>query len=589
VFHSPKRPFLVALPIALALLLLSLALLQYRWVGELGANERRRMESTLRVSLAAMAREMNEEIARGAAALNVGPDVLETLEAPKIVEEWNRTSAGAIAPRMFSAVHVVRTEGDEPSLYRLDRTTGALELRSWDGAPQRLRQLVMEDMQSGSLEHRRWLDDELGAIVTRILDLPTITTGSSVDVNEIVRQMGSIPRTRLAGYLIVHLDLQIVRERLMPELVARYVPDADYRIALMRTRDGAPIYASGAGSFDSPDARADVLPDSVMPVVLTAGGRTRGEVRTYTTGRGALTVAVDPRGGTAVITPDSTPSPWELRAIHRAGSVDRAVARMQRRNLLLGSSILLVLAAGIGVAFLHARRAEALARQQMEFVSVMSHELRTPIAIVNAAAENLSRGLVSNRERGREYGDVIQREMVRLSAMIEQVLEFARARGKKLSGSEAVDLGAVASDAVQALEPLVAEAGGRIELRPEDDVPTLVKGDAEALGRAVRNLVGNALKHSGEGPQITVSTSTTASEAMVSVSDRGPGIPIEERAHLTEPFFRGSRAIDQQIPGSGLGLSIVQRIVEDHDGRLLVESADGGGSRFTICLRRISS
>lgn len=285
------------------------------------------------------------------------------------------------------------------------------------------------------------------------------------------------------------------------------------------------------------------------------------------------------------VRPAAEPARWELRAVHRAGSVDAAVAKMQRRNLLVGSSILLVLGFGIGVAFFHVRRADALSRQQMEFVSVMSHELRTPIAIVSAAADNLARGVVEGRGREREYGEAIGRETARLATMVEQVLEFARTRGRSAYGSDELDLDVVARDAVDAMKPLASSRGGVVELRTGEE-SALTRGDVEAIGRAVRNLITNALKHSGDTPQVTVSTGVTHRDVLLRVADRGPGIPPSERSRLTEPFYRGSRAVEQQIPGSGLGLAIVERIVQAHGGRLTVEANEGEGSRFTICLPR---
>jgi len=115
-----------------------------------------------------------------------------------------------------------------------------------------------------------------------------------------------------------------------------------------------------------------------------------------------------------------------------------------------------------------------------------------------------------------------------------------------------------------------------------------VAGDAPALRRAVLNLVTNALKHGGEPPWagVRVALAPGGGEARVEVADRGAGIPAGERERLFEPFFRGARAQEAQVPGTGLGLHLVRRIAELHGGRVEVRSAAGQGSAFTLVLPR---
>jgi two-component system, OmpR family, sensor histidine kinase SenX3 len=584
--HGPNRVVLLALPVGLTALLIVLAVLQYRWVGELSENERRRMEATLRASLTMMAGQLTEQLAPPIASISIAPDDLQQLNGERIAADWRRWKAGAIAPELIASIRIARPDGEgRLELHELDRVTGALRQIRWDETNESLASLLEADLSGGGLDQRRWLEDPPGVIIGRTVQFPAIAGASQLDLSELVRQIGQGQRPAVLGYLIVELDYEVLRRELMPALVSRFVLDDDYRIALARTATGDPIYVSDGGPVSSPDIAVAVVTERVAPLVVT--GRGGADVAAYTMLRDDVAAVLE-RGAAATAAPASSAgSRWELQAVHRAGSVDAFVDRLRYRNLLIGTTILLVLALGIGVAFIHARRAEALARQQLDFVSVMSHELRTPIAIVNAAAENLARGVVSSSERGREYGLAIGRETGRLAAMVEQVLEFARSRRGEASTHDLIDLRSVVLDAVAAIAPLAKESAGRITIEGDAE-PLLVSGDAEALGRALRNLLGNAIKHSGKAPQVRVTMADSGKDARVTIADQGPGIPPDERSHLTEPFFRGARAIDRQVPGSGLGLAIVRRIVEAHGGRLTIESSDEG-SAFTICLPRSRS
>ena len=116
---------------------------------------------------------------------------------------------------------------------------------------------------------------------------------------------------------------------------------------------------------------------------------------------------------------------WRVVAVHRAGSLEAAVAALRLRNLMLSSGILLLLTTAIGLIVVSARRAQTLARQQMEFVAAVSHELRTPVSVIGTAASNLADGIVADPARVRKYGETIQGESRRLAETVERVLQLA--------------------------------------------------------------------------------------------------------------------------------------------------------------------
>jgi len=237
---------------------------------------------------------------------------------------------------------------------------------------------------------------------------------------------------------------------------------------------------------------------------------------------------------------------------------------------------------------LSSRRAQRLATQQMEFVAGVSHELRTPLAVICSAAENLADGVIDNRDQIKRYGGLIRDEGRRLTGMVEQVLEFAGAQsGRKNYELRTTDLSQVIEDAVTACHMQIAEGDFEIERKIAPHLP-LIKADAAALGRAIQNLLSNAMKYHGDSRWIGVSAepvkTSAGEEVQVRVSDRGLGIAPSEQERIFEPFYRGGDVMAAQIRGNGLGLSLVKHIIAAHGGRVSVESNAGQGSVFILRL-----
>ena len=217
----------------------------------------------------------------------------------------------------------------------------------------------------------------------------------------------------------------------------------------------------------------------------------------------------------------------------------------------------------------------------------MSHELRTPLTVICSAGENLADGVVEDRDTVREYGRVVRDEGRRLAEMVEQVLDFAGTySGRRNYRFEDVDVGTLVEESLGALGETAREAAVEIETRVEPGLPAL-RADRGALRRALVNLLQNAVKFGGEGRWVGLRAeggATGRREVRITVEDRGLGIPLSEQRRLFEPFFRGEEALSRQIRGSGLGLSLVKRIVDAHGGALVVATSPGRGSAFTLIL-----
>jgi signal transduction histidine kinase len=211
----------------------------------------------------------------------------------------------------------------------------------------------------------------------------------------------------------------------------------------------------------------------------------------------------------------------------------------------------------------------------------VSHELRTPLAVIRSAAENLADGVVADKDQVQRYGQLIAGEGRRLTEMVEQVMEFAGFDAGRTLDMRPVAAVDVAQAAIEASGPLLSESDTHVEFEsPETAV--LVRANHAALARSVQNLISNAVKYGGTdrwvGIRIALADARTVA---ISVSDHGSGIPEQEIARIFEPFYRGQHAVDGHVHGSGLGLSLVDRIMRQHGGRVQVHSTTRG-TTFTL-------
>ena len=162
---------------------------------------------------------------------------------------------------------------------------------------------------------------------------------------------------------------------------------------------------------------------------------------------------------------------WRLVAKHRAGSLEAAVAAARTRNFILSSGILALLGTAIGLIVVSARRADRLARQQLEFVAAVSHELRTPVSVIGAAAGNLADGVVDQPDRVKKYGATIQAEARRLGETVERVLQLAGlAAGRGVQGGTPIAVTTLVQEAVAGCHHEVEHAGATVEVAFAPDV-----------------------------------------------------------------------------------------------------------------------
>jgi signal transduction histidine kinase len=284
-------------------------------------------------------------------------------------------------------------------------------------------------------------------------------------------------------------------------------------------------------------------------------------------------------------------SPWVLLVQHRGGSLAEAVAAVRRRNLGVGLGVLALLGGAAVLLAVGGQRARRLAQQQLEFVAGVTHELHTPLAAMRSAGQNLADGVVSDPEKVRRYGELIQKEGTRLSALVAQVLDFAGIEsGSSAYSAEPVPVRRLVDKVVGDMALVLEQAGVTVEVDVSESLPD-VRGDVDALRRVLENLVTNASKFARQGAWVGIRASLGAGGRTVAlrVEDRGPGIPKSERSRVFEPFYRGHDARQHQSPGSGLGLRLVRHVAEAHGGRVSVEDRDGGGAAVVVELPTVEN
>jgi signal transduction histidine kinase len=214
-------------------------------------------------------------------------------------------------------------------------------------------------------------------------------------------------------------------------------------------------------------------------------------------------------------------------------------------------------------------RLEGGFRAQRDFTADMAHELRTPLAIVRARVDSLEPGPVR---------DALRVDLVNMTRTVNQVLDIAELEAFIVATDAKADLHAICADAVAFMAPLAVEMSKTIALTGEPG-PVWVRGQAEALFRAVRNLIENAIRHTPSGVSIEVDVEK---DGTVRVMDDGPGVPDADRDSIFRRFWRRDRA---KADSRGLGLAIVARVAEAHEGSIVVANRPGGGAVFTLKLK----
>jgi signal transduction histidine kinase len=589
--------------LALAVILVLLAVLQYRWSGQVSEAERERMQKSLNTATRQFQEEFYREIARVCATFQMEPVGFSRTSRNQYVRRYQDWMHTATHPQLIANLFLWEMGRDGDSLLlRLNQASMQFEPVEW---PPRFEELRRRLVESERLDSRRpggpdippfgWtMAEEIPALVHPLFQLPP-----------------RVEDPRLFephhwGYFLVELNLEYLQVELFPNLIQRFFGgprDSPYQITIVgRSQPPRIIYPP---NFQG--ARKDLLSGDAIVDLLEArlegpfpprqrGPRDEGErdrnerIRSAEPGFG-ITRDFARRAlrlGPPLLLPGSPEGRWQLIVKHRSGSLEAVVAAGRRRNLGISFGILLLLAVSAVMVFVSTMRARRLAELQMEFVAGVSHELRTPLAVICSAADNLADGIVEAKDQVQHYGALIRSEGSRLSRMVQQILLFASGQtGRAHYELHPVQVGEIIDRVLADAAHMVETASFSVERQIEPDLP-LVMADANALGHCLQNLVSNAVKYGGDRRWIGIRArkvdGARGPEVQVMVEDKGPGIEPAELSDIFRPFYRSKSVTAAQIHGTGLGLSLAKSIAEAMGGRLSVESVPGKGSAFTLRL-----
>jgi signal transduction histidine kinase len=602
-----ERLFLSGAVFALAVVLITLAVMQYHWSLAVSSAATERLKAGLESSINKWCEDVNREFAGVFVALQVDPGLASNEKLNQYVERYQSWSRTAPHPDLVADVFVLTGAGTKDErLMKLNVSTNQFQPAEWPSGSDQMQHVVdsvssrivlgAKHLRSAEEFHRQHEDspfplDALMAGPVREHANTILFDGmflARMQFNSELLGHRSMPADNaILDWVIVRPNHQVLQQHILPELAERYFSGPhglDYQVAVVSGPDSQEVIYSSDSEFGK---QADVALDAKVPVfAFPRMGPLMGPPP-----RRAMPQAREHHEPGFMGLPRIQPlgnaergQKWELLVRHRQGSLEAAVAGMRRRNLEISFAVLLVLAASMGMVILATQRARVLARLQMDFVAAVSHELRTPLAVISSAADNIADGVVTGREQLSHYGVVIKDHAKQLIQLVEQILLFASTRGDRhyfalqpLQVPELVD--SVLNDTAG----LIRSAGFTVEKEIEPDLPP-VMGDLSALSHCLQNLITNAIKYGGDARWMRIRARKAENEIQITVEDRGIGIQPSELDHIFEPFYRSPAVAAGQIHGTGLGLPLANNIARAMGGRFTVASEPGKGSSFTLHL-----
>lgn len=604
---SKKRAFLSWLFAAvLVCLCATLGAMQYRWIGEVNRAEHERLLGNLHVDLQRITDDFDAEIRSATAAfsLDLSPSDEEIDRERDLGVRYARWRASSRYSGLIHRLAIAVRGEDSVALRSLNLETGTFASADWpakwSSLRNRLNARAFGDPSMRIESFRSSYADDVA-----LIELPQFIRpepglrfgGFSVDAPGGQPERGFVgarPPGEL-GWTILELDLDYVRDNLLPELLQRYLGSGgklDYHVEIVaRDQPSTVIYDSDPNQLSRATFHSDASIELFQAPFMV-------QVRQQGPGPGPVTMPSPGTFGPGVrvmgrevhIGPGPGPGPghgrWLLSVRHRTGSLEALVEQNRRRSLAVTAAVLLLMLAAAGALVQFTRRAQRLAELQIEFVAGVSHELRTPLSVIRTAAHNLGVRVISNPNQVQRYGSLIEEQSEKLTDIVDRVLLFSNAKaGRVIRAREVVDVDFLVEESLGACAKIVEQSFCEVETHIEPGLPPIF-GDPTALKHALMNLISNAAKYAAEGRWMGLSATASidgkSSMVEIRVADHGPGIPREELAHIFDPFYRGKMAVDDQIHGTGLGLSLVERIVKAHGGTVEVKSEPGKGTEFVM-------
>lgn len=593
------------------MLLSVLAYLQYSWLGQIAGGERERLQRNLQTDTQRFADDFNREIQSAYFNFQLSADVWREQKWSDFNERYKFYTEKTIYPNLIKAFYFAEL-GENKQVLRYNKETQAFETAE---LPPPLANLQPK---LSSEEIINPVAEEIPALLMPVHEtnerFERILIRKIKPENAVQTSPPEIPAAKKYGVLIIELDENVIKTQLFPDLVKKYFSESDganYNLTVLNKEKQMIFGSQNLTATDSSAKLFDLSADNFMffanrEMISSIQGEkrksvvfsrvesrnleekksgiqpesefeSRYEVQVKTKGQPRIRVFESKNS-------DADDGSWTLNVQHNAGSLEQFVADTRRKNLAVSFGILSLLAVSIVLIFLSAQRAKMLAQRQINFVSSVSHEFRTPLAVIYSAGENLADGVAKEERQVSRYGDLIKGEGRKLSKMVEQILDFAGANsGKKKYDLRETDVAEIIKSALAECDALLREKNFAVEIEIAETLPKIL-ADKDALVQAVQNLIANSVKYSGGENFIKISAGNGGGKIKIAVEDKGIGIAKADLKHIFEPFYRAKAVVDEQIHGSGLGLSLVRETVEKHGGKISAESETGKGSRFVVHL-----
>jgi len=267
------------------------------------------------------------------------------------------------------------------------------------------------------------------------------------------------------------------------------------------------------------------------------------------------------------------------------GWIGREIRHLRTWYFGIVAIVLFAVSLGLASLWRNATAQIKLAQKKDDFISAVSHELRTPLTSIRMYSEMLEKNWVKSQDKAVEYYGNMRQESERLSRLIENVLDFSRIqRGRKKYTFNAGDISKCVMDVVEMMRPYAVLKGFSIRTEPGQIEESTF--DADAVTQIVVNLLDNAIKYAREAEDktITVRTKSEGKFTIIEVEDHGPGVPHRQRNKIFEQFYRSAAEATRETAGTGLGLALVKKFAEAHNGFVEIINAKPTGAIFRVAL-----
>ena len=617
--------------------LVTLAVLQYKWLGSVSEAEKERLEESLSASSENFVAEFNRNFSEVENVFRIqisdrNVDMEELIG--EAWDSWMQTSPGA---GLVDSVYLIRQFGSQsPVVYRYDTDPGMLKdivpshaITQW--ISENSSAVHLSELRTNLRRHPDFGEQSFLSVPVQLFDMVRVRNSDSSKNIEV-----RLSIDHSDDLVLIKLDNRVIRQELIPAIARTYFSDSfddRYQLSIVDNNAEQFVYYTSGDSAQIlpepdftrnldqfnlggvlmlnrvPGLGRDAIPDSASGIEFSFNNRRgvkadtavfqEGKWESHFYSENVSSVSLTNSNGMNISGADTVMSSamigglpyttWQLWLSFKEGSLDAFVNKTRNRNLAISFGILSILGISVLMIVVYAQRSRDLAEQQMLFVAGVSHELRTPLTVIRSAAENLNEGVVQDESRKKEYAGLMLKEGRRLSDMVDQIMEFSGIQtGKRVYNFTSFSIKDLIDDLLHEFKPVLEEENVQLEYSNVASGQTIY-ADYDALYLSISNLLTNAIKFRGDSNKIRLAVADLTPKNQkrvftIIVQDYGLGVPAEEQKQVFNPFFRGRRPVEEQLKGNGIGLSLVQKVTKAHKGEIRLKSELNKGTTVVLMI-----